>query len=57
MPETALKLSPVSAFAMVGDASGEGDARGATRDEEAELYADAAACDAADAMGRLDVEC
>ena len=57
MYKTALKLNPVSAIAMVEYANGLVMLEGDKKMKEAEkLYADAAACDAADAMERLDVE-
>ncbi|MCO5123631.1 MAG: hypothetical protein M9915_07805 [Rhizobacter sp.] len=53
----ALRLNPISAIAMIEYANGlvmlEGDKK--MKDAE-KLYADAAACEAADAMERLDVE-
>jgi len=57
MYKTALKLNPVSAIAMVEYANGLVMLEGDKKMKEAEkLYADAAACDPADAMERLDVE-
>jgi tetratricopeptide (TPR) repeat protein len=57
MYKTALKLNPGSAIAMVEYANGLVMLEGDKRMSEAEkLYADAAACDPADAMERLDVE-
>ncbi len=54
---TALKLNPGSAIAMVEYANGLVMLEGERRLAEAEkLYADAAACEALDAMERLDVE-
>ena len=57
MYKQALKLNPGSAIAMVEYANGlvmlEGDKRMA---EAEQLYADAAACEALDAMERLDIE-
>ncbi len=53
----ALRLNPTSAIAMVEYANGLVMLEGDKRMKEAEkLYADAAACKAADAMERLDVE-
>ncbi len=55
--KTALKLNPGSAIAMVEYANGLVMLEGERRMAEAEkLYADAAACEALDAMERLDVE-
>jgi tetratricopeptide (TPR) repeat protein len=57
MYKTALKLNPISAIAMVEYANGLVMLEGDKKMKEAEkLYADAAACDPADAMERLDVE-
>ncbi|MFT3664302.1 hypothetical protein [Piscinibacter sp.] len=57
MYKTALKLNPASAIAMVEYANGLVMLEGDKKMKEAEkLYADAAACEAADAMERLDVE-
>jgi len=57
MFQQALKLNPTSAIAMVEYANGLVMLEGDKRMKEAEkLYADAAACTAADAMERLDVE-
>ena len=57
MYKTALKLNPTSAIAMVEYANGLVMLEGDKKMKEAEkLYADAAACDAMDAMERLDVE-
>ena len=57
MYKNALKLNPTSAIAMVEYANGlvmlEGDKK---MKEATQLYEDAAACDAQDAMERLDVE-
>jgi len=53
----ALKLNPTSAIARIEYANGLALMFGKARLKEAEnLYADAAACDAADAMERLDIE-
>jgi tetratricopeptide (TPR) repeat protein len=55
--KTALKLNPTSAIAMVEYANGMVMLEGDKKMKEAEkLYADAAACEAMDAMERLDVE-
>ncbi len=55
--QQALKLNPGSAIAMVEYANGLVMLEGDKRMKEAEkLYADAAACEAADAMERLDIE-
>ncbi|NUP84756.1 MAG: hypothetical protein HUU30_03235 [Burkholderiaceae bacterium] len=55
--QQALKLNPTSAIAMVEYANGLVMLEGDKRMKEAEkLYADAAACEPADAMERLDVE-
>lgn len=55
--QQALKLNPSSAIAMVEYANGLVMLEGDKRMKEAEkLYADAAACEPADAMERLDVE-
>lgn len=55
--KTALKLNPHSAIAMVEYANGLVMLEGDKKMKEAEkLYADAAACEALDAMERLDVE-
>ena len=57
MYQQALKLNPGSAIAMVEYANGMVMLEGDKRMKEAEaLYAKAAACDAADAMERLDIE-
>jgi tetratricopeptide (TPR) repeat protein len=57
MFQQALKLNPASAIAMVEYANGLVMLEGEKRMKEAEkLYADAAACEPADAMERLDVE-
>jgi hypothetical protein len=57
MFQQALKLNPGSAIAMVEYANGMVMIEGEKRMKEAEkLYADAAACEPADAMERLDVE-
>lgn len=57
MYQQALKLNPGSAIGMVEYANGLVMLEGDKRMKEAEkLYADAAACDPADAMERLDVE-
>ena len=57
MYKTALKLNPTSAIAMVEYANGLVMLEGDKKMKEAEkLYADAAACEAMDAMERLDVE-
>ncbi len=57
MFQQALKLNPGSAIAMVEYANGLVMLEGDKRMKEAEkLYAEAAACEAADAMERLDVE-
>ncbi len=57
MYKTALKLNPASAIAMVEYANGLVMLEGDKKMKEAEkLYADAAACEPADAMERLDVE-
>ena len=57
MYKTAIKLNPASAIAMVEYANGLVMLEGDKKMKEAEkLYADAAACDPADAMERLDVE-
>ncbi len=57
MYTTALKLNPGSAIAMIEYANGLVMLEGDKRLSQAEkLYADAAACTAADAMERLDVE-
>ena len=57
MFNTALKLNPSSAIAMVEYANGLVMLEGDKKMKEAEkLYADAAACDPKDAMERLDVE-
>jgi hypothetical protein len=57
MFKTALKLNPASAIAMVEYANGMVMLEGDKRMKEAEkLYAEAAACEPADAMERLDVE-
>ncbi len=57
MFQQALKLNPGSAIAMTEYANGLVMLEGDKRMKEAEkLYADAAACEAADAMERLDVE-
>jgi tetratricopeptide (TPR) repeat protein len=57
MYKQALKLNPRSAIAMVEYANGLVMLEGEKKMKEAEkLYADAAACDPADAMERLDVE-
>ena len=57
MFEQALKLNPTSAIAMIERANGLVMLEGDKRMEEAEqLYADAAACEAMDAMEMLDVE-
>ncbi|MBC7956287.1 MAG: hypothetical protein H7Y33_10505 [Cytophagales bacterium] len=57
MFQTALKLNPTSAIAMVEYANGLVMLEGDKKMKEAEkLYADAAACDPLDAMERLDVE-
>ncbi|MDT7837324.1 hypothetical protein [Aquabacterium sp. OR-4] len=55
--QQARKLNPGSAIAMIEYANGLAMLEGSKRMKEAEqLYADAAACEAADAMERLDVE-
>jgi hypothetical protein len=55
--QQALKLNPGSAIAMVEYANGLVMLEGDKRLKEAEkLYAQAAACEAADAMDRLDIE-
>jgi tetratricopeptide (TPR) repeat protein len=57
MFQQALKLNPTSPIAMVEYANGLVMLEGDKRMKEAEkLYADAAACEPADAMERLDVE-
>ncbi|MDN3922422.1 hypothetical protein [Roseateles violae] len=57
MFQQALKLNPTSAIAMIERANGLVMLEGDKRMKEAEqLYADAAACEAMDAMERLDVE-
>jgi tetratricopeptide (TPR) repeat protein len=57
MYQQALKLNPGSAIAMIEYANGLVMLEGDKRMKEAEkLYADAAACKAADAMERLDIE-
>ena len=57
MFQQALKLNPGSAIAMTEYANGLVMLEGDKRMKEAEkLYADAAACEAADAMERLDIE-
>ena len=57
MFQQAIKLNPASAIAMVEYANGLVMLEGDKKMKEAEkLYADAAACDPADAMERLDVE-
>lgn len=57
MFEQALKLNPVSAIAMIERANGLVMLEGDKRLKEAEkLYADAAACEAVDAMELLDIE-
>ena len=57
MFQQALKLNPGSAIGMVEYANGLVMLEGDKRMKEAEkLYADAAACEAADAMERLDIE-
>ena len=57
MFQQALKLNPTSAIAMVEYANGLVMLDGEKKMKEAEkLYADAAACEPADAMERLDVE-
>jgi len=57
MYKAALKLNPASAIAMVEYANGLVMLEGDKKMKEAEqLYADAAACEPADAMERLDVE-
>jgi tetratricopeptide (TPR) repeat protein len=57
MYKQALKLNPRSAIAMIEYANGLVMLEGEKRMKEAEkLYADAAACEPADAMERLDVE-
>ena len=57
MFQQALKLNPLSAIAMVEYANGLVMLEGDKKMKEAEkLYADAAACEPADAMERLDVE-
>ncbi|MFG6430594.1 hypothetical protein [Roseateles sp. LYH14W] len=57
MFEQALKLNPTSAIAMIERANGLVMLEGDKRMTEAEkLYADAAACEALDAMEQLDVE-
>ena len=55
--QQALKLNPISAIAMIEYANGLVMLEGDKRMKEAEkLYAQAAECDAADAMERLDIE-
>ena len=57
MFQQALKLNPDSAIAMTEYATGLVMLEGDKRMKEAErLYAQAAACEAADAMERLDIE-
>ncbi len=57
MFEQALKLNPTSAIAMIERANGLVMLEGDKRMKEAEqLYADAAACEAMDAMEQLDIE-
>jgi tetratricopeptide (TPR) repeat protein len=57
MYQTALKLNPTSAIAMIEFANGLVMLEGEKRMKEAEkLYADAAGCEPLDAMERLDVE-
>jgi hypothetical protein len=57
MFEQALKLNPTSAIAMIERANGLVMLEGDKRLKEAEkLYADAAACEAMDAMELLDIE-
>jgi hypothetical protein len=57
MFEQALKLNPASAIAMIERANGLVMLEGDKRMQEAEkLYADAAACEAMDAMELLDIE-
>jgi hypothetical protein len=57
MFQQALKLNPGSAIAMVEYANGLVMLEGEKKMKEAEkLYADAAACEPADAMEKLDVE-
>lgn len=57
MYQQALKLNPGSAIAMIEYANGLVMLEGDKRMKEAEkLYAEAAACEAADAMERLDIE-
>jgi tetratricopeptide (TPR) repeat protein len=57
MYQTALKLNPTSAIAMIEYANGLVMLEGDKKMKEAEqLYADAAACEPMDAMERLDVE-